>query len=170
MQLLPTSINSVASNNRIEVFAILFFEVFAKLAEVLVGNAYVLEFAHDKLNDNDIVKIANDQDVVEPNIFGIGGRKLPFIVGQHADQGFELWNSLADEVRQRLIFANFVEHIGDCFNESPILPRHVPLHEIISVHSGKHSGRVHLARMQSSYSFSQATGKSLYRSMYDDLP
>ena len=84
MQLLPAPINPVASNNRINILAFASVEFITKLAEIFVGDPYVVQLANDELNDYDVIQVTNDRNVVRKNVLGIGkiyeGREQTFPV------------------------------------------------------------------------------------------
>gem|GEM_PF-6760217 len=99
MQFLALTIDSVASNYRINILPVGFVKFIAELTKVVVGNAYVMQFADDEFDDDHIVEITYDRNVVGQDIFRIGKvnkgreqsfpinlRQMPFVVSQHADE------------------------------------------------------------------------------------
>ena len=99
MQLLPSTIQSVATNYRVDTFALCPIEVFAELAKIVIRFTNMLQLAGNQLNDDDVIKITNNRDIIGQNIFrireidegcqqsfAIGFRELPFLIGQHVDQ------------------------------------------------------------------------------------
>jgi hypothetical protein len=71
MQLLPTTIQSVAANDRVDFLALLAFEVVPEAAKVLVGLAHMLQLTQDKLDNDDVVEIANNGNIVREYVFRV---------------------------------------------------------------------------------------------------
>ena len=129
VQLLALPVEAVAANHRVDIGSVFLFEFVAKCAEVIVGFAHMQQFTRDEFDDDDVIEVTNNRNVVREDIFGvreidegcqqalaIGLGQLPFFVGQHAEQRFEFRNALADEVRQGLAAANFVEYRANGFD------------------------------------------------------
>ena len=112
MQLLAPPVQAIAADNRVNAGVSVLLEILAEAAEVIVGYANVEQFARDELNNDHVVKIANDGNIIGKNIlrirkiderrqqsFPVFIGKLPFIIGQHAEQRLQFGDALANKVR-----------------------------------------------------------------------
>lgn len=99
MQLPAFSIETVAPDCSIDFRTVSCVEIVAKVTEVIVRVADMLQFACYKFENDDVIEIADYGNIVREDVLGIskvnergqqalsiGNGQLPLVVSQHLDQ------------------------------------------------------------------------------------
>ncbi len=129
VQTLSLTIQAIATNRGVNVFAVFLFEVVPIGAEIGVGLEHMHQFPGDEFEDDDIIEVTDDRNVIGKYVLGVGEvhkrgkkpfslvtRQPPIVVDKHLNHRFERGNALLDEIRQRFVAANFVEDIPNCLD------------------------------------------------------